>query len=120
MCECADIHLNHDVCGGTRIITCDYFAHRCLSASAARQAGNDDRKDAAKEPTRPNLSFVANMFRGEVQTKEVLPYPYALTEEQRENIAMFVDPVTSFFTVCHIYYIITCAIYYYWRSASDN
>lgn len=39
------------------------------------------------------------MFRGEVQTKEVLPYPYALTEEQRENIAMFVDPVTSFFTV---------------------
>lgn len=50
-----------------------------------------------------NRSFVSNMFRGEVITKEVFPYPFALNEEQREEIGAFVDPVTAFFTVCRSY-----------------
>lgn len=45
------------------------------------------------------MSFVTNLFRGEVEAAQLFPYPYALTEEQRETIAMFVDPTTKFFTV---------------------
>lgn len=58
-------------------------------------AADSDKKPAVRQ----NLSFVHNLFRGELQPKEVFPYPNALDEEQRENIAAFVDPVTSFFTV---------------------
>jgi very long chain acyl-CoA dehydrogenase len=43
-------------------------------------------------------SFVMAMFKGELHHEEVFPYPDVLTEEQKQNVAMFVDPVTKFFT----------------------
>lgn len=77
------------------------YLFRCLAtATQAKVSPADDAaKKAAAAALKPNLSFVANMFRGEVETTQLFPYPYALSEEQRENIAMFVDPVTTFFTV---------------------
>lgn len=76
-----------------------FILFRCLTtATQVKSADNGAQKPAAAQ-LKPNLSFVANMFRGEVETAQLFPYPYALSEEQRENIAMFVDPVTTFFTV---------------------
>lgn len=46
---------------------------------------------------------MANIFRGEVESSEVFPYPYNLTEEQKETVSMVVDPVTRFFTVNILY-----------------
>lgn len=62
------------------------------------------------------MSFVANMFRGEVEASQLFPYPYALNEEQRENIAMFIDPVTSFFTVskCELFAMLNfCFLFFF-------
>jgi very long chain acyl-CoA dehydrogenase len=56
----------------------------------------DDRKTKdAPKPT--NHSFVHNLFRGQVDSSEVFPFPIALNEEQTEYIGSFVDPVSKFF-----------------------
>lgn len=52
-----------------------------------------------EKPAIINQSFMANIFRGEVESSQVFPFPYNLTEEQKETVAMVVDPVTRFFTV---------------------
>ncbi|XP_064394245.1 very long-chain specific acyl-CoA dehydrogenase, mitochondrial-like [Halichondria panicea] len=44
-----------------------------------------------------NNSFVMNSFAGKFETAELFPYPDVLTDEQRQNASMFVDPVTKFF-----------------------
>uniref|UniRef100_A0A182NB72 Very long-chain specific acyl-CoA dehydrogenase, mitochondrial n=1 Tax=Anopheles dirus TaxID=7168 RepID=A0A182NB72_9DIPT len=69
---------------------------RCLSAAPqAKQAeAAPAQSDADK---RPNMSFLTNIFRGQVQPEQVFPYPEALDAEQKEYIAAFVDPVTKFF-----------------------
>lgn len=45
------------------------------------------------------MSFLTNIFRGEVQPSQVFPYPEVLDADQKEYIAAFVDPVTRFFEV---------------------
>lgn len=50
---------------------------------SAQQPKKDVKKD-----TNPNMTLVTNLFHGKVKT-----------EEQRENIAMFVDTTIKFFTV---------------------
>ncbi|XP_065177971.1 very long-chain specific acyl-CoA dehydrogenase, mitochondrial-like isoform X2 [Sycon ciliatum] len=42
-------------------------------------------------------SFALNIFRGDINTSEVFPYPQVLTEEQNEETRMLVDPTTKFF-----------------------
>lgn len=42
---------------------------------------------------------MANLFRGEVQSDEIFPYPQALNAEQTETLSMMIDPVSKFFTV---------------------
>jgi very long chain acyl-CoA dehydrogenase len=44
-------------------------------------------------------SFIMNTFLGRMNTKEVFPFPDPITKDQRENLAMFVDPVDNFFQV---------------------
>lgn len=46
-----------------------------------------------------NKSFVMNMFRGAAVTEQAIPYPYTLSEEQRETLEMLVDPTEKFFEV---------------------
>jgi very long chain acyl-CoA dehydrogenase len=44
-----------------------------------------------------NKSFVMNMFLGRMETAELFPYPDVLSEEQKQNLSLFIDPVTKFF-----------------------
>lgn len=55
-------------------------------------------RSSSKTPDE-NYSFVMNAFRGQVETKQIFPYPKVLTEEQRETLQMLVDPVSKFFEV---------------------
>lgn len=37
------------------------------------------------------------MFRGQVESSQVFPFPIALDQEQIENVGAFVDPMKKFF-----------------------
>ena len=39
------------------------------------------------------------LFNGELRPEEVFPFPETLTEEQAQNSAMFIDPITKFYEV---------------------
>lgn len=39
------------------------------------------------------------LFNGELRPEEVFPFPETMTEEQAQNTAMFIDPITRFFEV---------------------
>uniref|UniRef100_A0A1B0DB09 Very long-chain specific acyl-CoA dehydrogenase, mitochondrial n=1 Tax=Phlebotomus papatasi TaxID=29031 RepID=A0A1B0DB09_PHLPP len=67
---------------------------RCLAATPQVKV-----EEGRPEPqTAKNHSFVANIFRGELETSQLFPYPSVLDEEQREYIGSFIDPVTKFMT----------------------
>lgn len=59
----------------------------------------EQSKPKTSKAAEPNHSFVANIFRSEVEGSQVFPYPYNLTEEQKETVAMVIDPVERFFAV---------------------
>lgn len=40
-----------------------------------------------------------NLFRGQLRTEEIFPFPYSLNEEQRDNLQALVDPTAKFFEV---------------------
>lgn len=63
---------------------------RCLATAAQSKPAEDGAKVE-------NQSFTMNLFRGQVQTNQVFPYPNVLNEEQRETLTMLVDPVEKFF-----------------------
>jgi very long chain acyl-CoA dehydrogenase len=44
-----------------------------------------------------NHSFVMHLFRGQLESRQVFPYPDVLTDEQRDTLKMLVDPVSKFF-----------------------
>ncbi|CAG9855486.1 unnamed protein product [Phyllotreta striolata] len=44
-----------------------------------------------------NYSFVMNLFRGQLEPRQVFPYPNVLNEEQKETLQMMVDPTNKFF-----------------------
>ncbi|XP_017776154.1 PREDICTED: very long-chain specific acyl-CoA dehydrogenase, mitochondrial [Nicrophorus vespilloides] len=69
---------------------------RFVSASPVhcKTVTNNEKQGSA--PTE-DLSFTMNLFRGQVQGKEVFPYPNVLTEETKETAQMLVDPITKFF-----------------------
>ncbi|XP_065081292.1 very long-chain specific acyl-CoA dehydrogenase, mitochondrial-like [Ochlerotatus camptorhynchus] len=43
------------------------------------------------------MSFMANLFRGEIEPAQIFPYPEAADQEQREYIQSLADPVHRFF-----------------------
>lgn len=69
---------------------------RCLAAAAQAQPKHKSPEvDNAKKP--PNMSFMANIFRGQVESSQVFPYPDVLAPEQKEEINSLVDPLTKLF-----------------------
>ena len=48
-----------------------------------------------------NNSFVMGLFNGELRPEEVFPFPETLTEEEAQNTAMFIDPITRFYEVSY-------------------
>lgn len=67
---------------------------RCLSA--APQTKRADAQPSAADK-KPNMSFLTNIFRGEVQPAQIFPYPDVMDAEQKEFTSALVDPVTKFF-----------------------
>lgn len=83
-------------------LTLSSFFNRCLATSAKLNeaaAANPAPKEKLNKAVAPNQSFVANFFRGKVESAEVFPYPYNLSEEESETLGMVVDPVERFFSV---------------------
>lgn len=56
-----------------------------------------------------DLSFVMNIFEGQLQSRQLFPYPNVLNEEQRETLQMLVDPVGKFFEVSSCFF---CFLWY--------
>lgn len=79
------------------VLFSSFSSNRCFATSAKlNEAPIETKKTAAAVP---NYSFMANIFRGKVESSQVFPYPYYLTEEESETLAMVVDPVSRFFAV---------------------
>jgi hypothetical protein len=78
-----------------------YFVYvpffRCLSAQAKLKTSSDEAKTTPKTQPQHNQSFVHNLFRGQVESSQVFPFPMALNQEQIEYVGAFVDPVSKFF-----------------------
>ena len=69
---------------------------RCLATQAAVKDAKPEKVEkntAAKE----SQSFTMNLFRGELQTSQVFPYPQALSQEQSDTLKLLVDPIEKFF-----------------------
>lgn len=77
--------------------------YRCLATASQTKIKDETQNNAssAKDVTAKkstNMSFMANLFRGEIEVSQVFPYPYSVTDEQKEFLSMFVDSTTKFFT----------------------
>ncbi|ENN74123.1 hypothetical protein HUJ04_012775 [Dendroctonus ponderosae] len=71
---------------------------RCLKTTPTAAAHPAVAEKPKVKPTQEeNLSFVMNLFKGQVEHRQVFPYPSALNEEQRETLQMLVDPTEKFF-----------------------
>ena len=66
-----------------------------LSANAQPKVDKAAKKPREKAVESP--SFAMNLFRGQMKLEEVFPYPYSMTEEQRDNLQALVDPMAKFF-----------------------
>ncbi|EFA11043.1 very long-chain specific acyl-CoA dehydrogenase, mitochondrial [Tribolium castaneum] len=69
---------------------------RFISTTAV-QCKTVQNTDKPASPPGENTSFVMNIFRGQIEGRQVFPYPNVLTEEQRDTLKMLVDPVSKFF-----------------------
>ncbi|KAF2880484.1 hypothetical protein ILUMI_25691 [Ignelater luminosus] len=69
---------------------------RCL-ATAAAQTKPASTAEKTTPATSEELSFTMNLFRGQIESSQVFPYPEALTADQEDTVKMLVDPVQKFF-----------------------
>lgn len=71
---------------------------RCLTTSVSSTAqAQVAEKQQPKAAPQEDLSFVMNIFRGNIEARQVFPFPNVLNEEQRDTLQMLVDPVSKFF-----------------------
>ncbi|XP_053666912.1 very long-chain specific acyl-CoA dehydrogenase, mitochondrial-like [Anopheles marshallii] len=68
------------------------LSKRWLSASPQSKP-----KERSAPAATVNTSFMANLFRGEIEPLQVFPYPDSLKPEQKEMVGSLIDPVTRFF-----------------------
>ncbi|XP_077970598.1 very long-chain specific acyl-CoA dehydrogenase, mitochondrial-like [Styela clava] len=64
------------------------------TAEIAKENVKGEKSNATTAPT--SKSFVMNIFKGELVTEQILPFPKTLTEEQEEFVKAMIDPVTKF------------------------
>ncbi|TMW51404.1 hypothetical protein DOY81_003528 [Sarcophaga bullata] len=50
-----------------------------------------------KEENKTNFSFMANIFRGNLVSKQVFPYPDVLSNEEKELILSIAEPIERFY-----------------------
>ncbi|XP_053677016.1 very long-chain specific acyl-CoA dehydrogenase, mitochondrial-like [Anopheles nili] len=65
---------------------------RWLSASAQTKP----KEHRSATPT-VNTSYMANLFRGEIEPLQLFPFPDSLKQEQKDMVGSLIDPVTRFF-----------------------
>lgn len=80
---------------GTRKLILDISKTRFYSAAVPKRKPENE---VSKEPKRQNESFMANIFRGNLVSKQVFPYPDVLTLEQKETTDSMLDPFQRFFS----------------------
>lgn len=56
------------------------------------------KRDIAQEKQRENQSFMANIFRGNLVSSQLFPFPDILTTDQKELTASLIDPFERFFS----------------------
>lgn len=72
---------------------------RCVATSSVNhKTVQNAEKNVSGSPE--NFSFVMNIFRGQVEPRQIFPYPNVLNDEQKELLQMLIDPTTKFFEVC--------------------
>lgn len=79
-----------------RILVIHFFCFRYLSTSSILSKTVQNDEQSSSQPTE-DLSFVMNIFRGNVESRQIFPYPNVLNTEQRETLQMLVDPTQKFF-----------------------
>ncbi|XP_037957861.1 very long-chain specific acyl-CoA dehydrogenase, mitochondrial [Teleopsis dalmanni] len=62
------------------------------------QASTLPKAKPSAEPKVENTSFMANIFRGNLVSTQVFPYPDVLTIEQKELTASLINPFEKFFS----------------------
>lgn len=77
---------------------CILFNRWLSTTSTCSAAASPD----SKTDTKQSKSFTMNLFRGQLQTSQVFPYPEVLNDEQTETLTSLVDPVTKFFKVIEL------------------
>ncbi|XP_072948142.1 very long-chain specific acyl-CoA dehydrogenase, mitochondrial [Epargyreus clarus] len=82
---------------GTKLFIC---ANRCLRSHSGlvQRSGLATAAEAAPaRGARASGSFTLNLFRGQLETAQVFPFPEPLTADQRQTLAELVPPVEKFF-----------------------
>ncbi|KAF7278814.1 hypothetical protein GWI33_007929 [Rhynchophorus ferrugineus] len=80
-------------------VKCETIPIRSLKMSAVASAqAQVAEKPRAKGATQEDYSFVMNLFRGQIEARQVFPYPNVLNEEQRDTLQMLIDPCEKFFS----------------------
>ncbi|XP_068626379.1 very long-chain specific acyl-CoA dehydrogenase, mitochondrial [Battus philenor] len=85
---------------GKNLVFC---ASRCLRRKLQLPQSVRRRGLASEAPkpepkgARQSASFTLNLFRGQIETAQVFPFPEPLTEEQRQTLSELVPPVEKFF-----------------------
>lgn len=67
------------------------------STKPATQAVNKTEKSKEEKVLKESQSFAMNMYRGQLQTAQVFPFPEPLNEEQEETLKMMFDPLETFY-----------------------
>ncbi|RUS76840.1 hypothetical protein EGW08_015396 [Elysia chlorotica] len=76
---------------------------RFLAASASAQPKEQDGKKASQQKKEAesnkgdSKSFGLNLFRGQISSDQVFPFPEVLSPEQRQELQELVDPTAKFF-----------------------
>ena len=70
---------------------------RYASAASASTPAKSETKKKPHEKAVESSSFAMNLFRGQLKLDEVFPYPYSLSDEQKETLQALVDPTAKFF-----------------------
>uniref|UniRef100_U5EKH4 Very long-chain specific acyl-CoA dehydrogenase, mitochondrial n=1 Tax=Corethrella appendiculata TaxID=1370023 RepID=U5EKH4_9DIPT len=73
-------------------------AAQAQTKHAEKLQQQQQQQEETEAPNTKNLSFMANLFKGEIEAAQIFPYPEALDAEKRENLQMLIDPVNRFFT----------------------
>ncbi|XP_066578620.1 very long-chain specific acyl-CoA dehydrogenase, mitochondrial [Amia ocellicauda] len=78
-----------------------FYAGQATQAVLEKQAASTDSATKAtaesKAAAQESKSFAVNMFKGQISTAQVFPFPSVMTEEQAQFLRELVGPVSRFF-----------------------